>query len=196
RGIVRSSGWPGVDDGQRWNYPGSAGGGDHGADGSRYRRDLQRNYARIPRAGEWLLHRRVEGDCGEWMVRGASVSDRKYLQDLCGELPGSGPSAPNPGGSSDNCQRCFVGVGSVREIMSDQPRVSHPIYNLLPTEIEGFDSLAELALDMRWSWSHATDGVWRTLDPLLWELTQNPWVVLQTVARDQIERVLADPGFR
>ncbi|MGA7894928.1 MAG: DUF3417 domain-containing protein, partial [Candidatus Sulfotelmatobacter sp.] len=80
--------------------------------------------------------------------------------------------------------------------MSDQPRVSHPIYHLLPTEIEGFDSLAELALDMRWSWNHATDRVWRTLDPILWELTQNPWVVLQTVARDQIERVLADPGFR
>lgn len=26
-------------------------------------------------------------------------------------------------------------------------RVSHPLYNLLPTEIDGFDSLAELALD-------------------------------------------------
>ena len=80
--------------------------------------------------------------------------------------------------------------------MSDQARVSHPIYNLLPTEIEGFDSLAELALDMRWSWNHGTDEVWRTLDPALWELTQNPWVVLQTVARDRIERVLADPAFR
>ncbi|MGD0415133.1 MAG: alpha-glucan family phosphorylase [Terriglobales bacterium] len=80
--------------------------------------------------------------------------------------------------------------------MSDQTRVSHPIYNLLPAGIEGVDSLAELALDMRWSWNHATDGVWRTLDPTLWELTQNPWVVLQTVSRDQIERVLADPAFR
>ena len=80
--------------------------------------------------------------------------------------------------------------------MTKRTRVSHPIYNLLPTEIEGFDSLAALALDMRWSWNHATDGVWRTLDPILWELTQNPWVVLQTVSRDQLERVLADPGFR
>ena len=80
--------------------------------------------------------------------------------------------------------------------MSKQTRVSHPIYSLLPTEVEGFDSLAELALDMRWSWNHATDGVWRTLDPILWELTQNPWVVLQTVSRDQLERVLADPAFR
>jgi glycogen phosphorylase len=80
--------------------------------------------------------------------------------------------------------------------MSQQPRVSHPIYNLLPTEIEGFDSLAELALDMRWSWNHATDQVWRQLNPELWEITHNPWVVLQTVSRDQIERLLADPVFR
>ena len=80
--------------------------------------------------------------------------------------------------------------------MTDHTRVSHPIYNLLPTEIEGFDSLAELALNMRWSWNHATDEVWRQLDPILWEITHNPWVVLQTVSRDQIERVLADSGFR
>ncbi len=80
--------------------------------------------------------------------------------------------------------------------MSSQTRVSHPIYNLLPTEIEGFDSLAELALDMHWSWDHGTDEVWRQLDPKLWEITHNPWVVLQTVSRDRIERVLADPVFR
>ena len=80
--------------------------------------------------------------------------------------------------------------------MSAQARVIHPIYNFLPTEIEGFDSLAELALDMRCSWNHATDKVWRQLDPELWELTHNAWVVLQAVSRDQIERVLADPVFR
>ena len=79
--------------------------------------------------------------------------------------------------------------------MSEQTRVSNPIYSLLPTEVEGFDSLAELALDMRWSWNHATDEVWRQLDPALWELTQNPWVVLQTVSRDKIQHMLADPGF-
>jgi glycogen phosphorylase len=80
--------------------------------------------------------------------------------------------------------------------MSKQTRASHPIYSVLPQEIEGFDSLAELALDMRWSWNHATDKVWRQLDPELWEITHNPWVVLQTVSRDQIARVLADPVFR
>ena len=80
--------------------------------------------------------------------------------------------------------------------MSRQTRASHPIYGLLPTDVEGFDSLAELALDMRSSWNHAGDEVWRLLDPELWELTQNPWVVLQTVSRDKLERELADPTFR
>ncbi len=80
--------------------------------------------------------------------------------------------------------------------MSNEARVKHPVYNLLPTEVEGVDSLVELALDMHWSWNHATDGVWRRLDPALWEITHNPWVVLQTVSRDQIESALADPVFR
>lgn len=64
------------------------------------------------------------------------------------------------------------------------------------SDVEGFDSLAELALDMRSSWNHATDQVWRQLDPELWELTQNPWVVLQTVSREKLQYVLADPAFR
>jgi len=68
-------------------------------------------------------------------------------------------------------------------------------HNLPPTETEGFDSLAELALNLRWSWNHATDEVWRQLDPELWALTRNPWVVLQTASRDRVERVLADPAF-
>ena len=49
--------------------------------------------------------------------------------------------------------------------MSDQARVSHPISNLRPTEIEGLDSMAELALDLRWSWNHATDEVCARLIP-------------------------------
>jgi starch phosphorylase len=80
--------------------------------------------------------------------------------------------------------------------MSKPTRASHPIYSLLPMEVEGFAALAELALDLRWSWDHATDEVWRQLDLALWELTHNPWVVLQTVSRDQIECMSADPVFR
>jgi len=66
----------------------------------------------------------------------------------------------------------------------------------LSADVEGFNSLTELALDMRSSWNHATDEVWRHLDAELWELTHNPWVVLQTVSRKKLERMLADPDFR
>ena len=41
--------------------------------------------------------------------------------------------------------------------MSKQTRVSHPKYKLLLTEVEGFDSLVGLDMDMRWSWNLATD---------------------------------------
>ncbi len=80
--------------------------------------------------------------------------------------------------------------------MSQSSRVSHPFYDLLRTEIEGFDSLAELALDMRSAWNHATDVVWKQLDSELWDVTHNPWVVLQAVSRDRIEGALRDPAFR
>ncbi len=69
-------------------------------------------------------------------------------------------------------------------------------YKGLPRDVPGFEQLAELALDMRWSWNHAADEVWRQLDSKLWESTRNPWVVLQTVSRDQIQRAWATPAFR
>ncbi len=80
--------------------------------------------------------------------------------------------------------------------MKKETRVSSPVHAFFPTEVEGFDSLAELALDMHWYWNHSADEVWRQLDPVLWEFTYNPWVVLQTVSRERLHRVLADPAFR
>ena len=81
-------------------------------------------------------------------------------------------------------------------LMSNTLCVSNSISCLLPTEVEGFGPLAELALDMRWSWNHYADDVWRQLDPALWDRTQNPWVILQTVSRDKLQHMLADPAFR
>ncbi len=80
--------------------------------------------------------------------------------------------------------------------MTADKRLENPVHAFLPFELEGFDSLAELALDMRWSWNDAADEVWEELDPVLWKLTHNPWVVLQTVARDRLQRIAADPAFR
>jgi len=67
---------------------------------------------------------------------------------------------------------------------------------ILPVDVESFDSLAELALDMRWSWNNSADEVWRALDPVLWELTENPWVILQTVSRDRLKQLTSEPAFR
>jgi starch phosphorylase len=80
--------------------------------------------------------------------------------------------------------------------MNTAPRLSDAQQRLMSTDVEGFDALSELALDMRSSWHHATDRVWRQLDPVLWESTHNPWVVLQTVSREKLQRVLAEPAFR
>ncbi len=60
----------------------------------------------------------------------------------------------------------------------------------------GLDSLTELALNLRSSWHHAADELWRQLDPELWSLTHNPWVVLQTVSKTKLQDLLARPDYR
>ena len=74
--------------------------------------------------------------------------------------------------------------------------MSSPTYGdrLLDTTIS--DALTDLALDLRWSFNHAADRLWEQLDPELWELTHNPWVVLQTVSREKLRSVTADPNFQ
>jgi starch phosphorylase len=74
-------------------------------------------------------------------------------------------------------------------------RASRPLYPFFPTDVAGFDLLAELALDMRWSWNHSADAMWQQLDPDLWALTHNPWVVLQTVSRARLAQAFTDPTF-
>ncbi|MGA2348283.1 MAG: DUF3417 domain-containing protein, partial [Candidatus Sulfotelmatobacter sp.] len=51
------------------------------------------------------------------------------------------------------------------------------------------DALTDLALDLRWSFNHSADQLWEQLDPELWELTHNPWVMLQTVSRAKLQSV-------
>jgi glycogen phosphorylase len=57
-------------------------------------------------------------------------------------------------------------------------------------------SLAELALDLRNCWSHATHSVWSRIDPELWGLTHNPWLVLQTASQTRIKALEANLEFR
>lgn len=80
--------------------------------------------------------------------------------------------------------------------MNQKKPVNPTFYRPYLMTIEGFESLVELALDMRSAWNHAADEIWCQLDPDQWELTHNPWGILQTVSRDRIEQVTADPVFR
>ena len=58
------------------------------------------------------------------------------------------------------------------------------------------DSLTELALNLDWSWSHAADDLWKQLDPELWGLTHNPWVILQTVSPEKLQSVTSTSEFK
>jgi starch phosphorylase len=61
---------------------------------------------------------------------------------------------------------------------------------------QGLAELTELAMDLRWTWNHGTDELWRRLDAGLWERTLHPNVVLQSVSHERVAQALADPGFR
>ena len=47
----------------------------------------------------------------------------------------------------------------------------------------------------RWSFNHSADQLWEQLDPELWELTHNPWVLLQTVSRGKTANCYLRPGL-
>lgn len=55
--------------------------------------------------------------------------------------------------------------------------------------------LVDLALDLRWTWSHAGDALWRAVDAPTWEATRNPWFVLQNVTQRQLEKIASDSKF-
>ena len=81
--------------------------------------------------------------------------------------------------------------------MNTKTEGSSPLTGLMPVkDIAGFDSLEGLALDLRWSWDHSADEIWKQLDPVLWENTHSPWIVLQTASRDQLEKLMTDSSFK
>ena len=80
--------------------------------------------------------------------------------------------------------------------MDEDKKFKKPIYSELPTKLNEAKALFELALDLRWSWDHSADEVWRQLDPELWDLTQNPWAVIQTVSLERFNELREDTAFR
>jgi starch phosphorylase len=54
---------------------------------------------------------------------------------------------------------------------------------------EGLEPLANLSLNLGWTWSHETDRLWHAMDPEVWRLTRNPWLVLQSVSQERLEEL-------
>jgi glycogen phosphorylase len=64
-----------------------------------------------------------------------------------------------------------------------------------PDLSDGLAALDDLALDLRWTWSHEADALWARIDPEAWGKTRNPWFLLQDIAADRLPALAADPVF-
>src|SRR5271155_908121 len=57
------------------------------------------------------------------------------------------------------------------------------------------DALGELALDLRWTWSHEADALWARVDAEAWRRTQNPWTILQDISAERLQSLSTDRSF-
>ncbi len=69
------------------------------------------------------------------------------------------------------------------------------ISQLCPVIPEPLRGLLDLALDLRFCWSHEAAYLWKQLNPELWSLTHNPWLILQTVSEAKFKQLVMDDVF-
>ena len=70
--------------------------------------------------------------------------------------------------------------------------VTHYLPRTLPEPLTG---LTTLAIDLRWSWHHSADNLWKMVDPDLWEETRNPWLILESISDQRLDSLAADARF-
>jgi len=69
-------------------------------------------------------------------------------------------------------------------------------FSYLPRQLpDSLKELVTLASDLRWTWSHESDALWRMIDPLVWEKTENPYEVLQNLTEIRLEELATDANF-
>jgi starch phosphorylase len=61
---------------------------------------------------------------------------------------------------------------------------------------EGLEGLYDLALDMRWTGSQMTDRIWKMLDPDAWEITNNPYLILENVTEEKLLSAAEDENIK
>jgi glycogen phosphorylase len=62
----------------------------------------------------------------------------------------------------------------------------------VPEQLQG---LVDLALDVRWTWSHSADMLWARLSPEVWERTHSPWHILQSIPPARLQEFARDADF-
>jgi starch phosphorylase len=67
-----------------------------------------------------------------------------------------------------------------------------PSLRELPSRIA---ALRDLALDLRWTWSHQADALWQRIHPELWQSTRNPWTILADVPATRLAELATDDAF-
>ena len=55
--------------------------------------------------------------------------------------------------------------------------------------------LRDLALDLRWTWSHEADALWERIDADLWDRSHSPWTLLQSLPPERLDGLARDAGF-
>ncbi|HUZ71444.1 MAG TPA: alpha-glucan family phosphorylase [Stellaceae bacterium] len=55
--------------------------------------------------------------------------------------------------------------------------------------------LEDLALDLRWTWNHEADALWKRIDAETWNRTRNPWTILQNASTAHLSELAADRSF-
>lgn len=73
--------------------------------------------------------------------------------------------------------------------------IMDPSSHLLPVLPKRLKGLSQLATDLRWTWNHAADELWRRIDADIWERTQNPYVLLQNVGHEHLAELADDADF-
>lgn len=72
-----------------------------------------------------------------------------------------------------------------------------PLAAYTPRHIpEALSGLFTLALDLRWSWHHGSDDLWRAIDAETWDATRNAWLVLNSVSGEWLDSLATEPTFQ
>jgi starch phosphorylase len=69
-------------------------------------------------------------------------------------------------------------------------------YAVVPKLPEVLEPLRSVVHDLHWSWNHSAIGLFRRLDPDLWESTgHNPVLMLGTISQAKLDEAAADPSI-